>query len=223
MRVARGILLAALPVVAGLIAGASAQTVLEPTPGGTIRNDFDFDQIAAAPAFFDFVALAAPGRADWRVLVGANPPSTPNEVTQVVETRPADSIAVAVRRDALFQDGSWSLALEKGSGRGGIVFRLAGEKDFEALLVNLKTGEASLTQYRDGRPMELARGKARLENEWGILSITAKGPSISARFDGRPLLEASDPHPAAGRCGMATAGPGRVSFDEFILEPLASR
>lgn len=223
MKHTRRSLLSALPLLLGFVIPAPGQTVSSPAPGARIRNHFDFDEPLRAPAFFDFVVLGGSGRASWRVLIATNPPSTPNQVTQVVATRPADSIAVAVRRSAPFQDGSWSLALEQGSGRGGIVFRMAGEKDFRALLVDLKTGEASLTAYQDGRPRELARGKAELKNQWGVLSITARGPQISAEWDGHSLMEAGDPHPTAGTCGMATAGPGRVSFDEFILEPAGNR
>jgi hypothetical protein len=133
--------------------------------------------------------------------------------------RPADSIAVAIRRNSSFRDGAWSLALHRGSGRGGIVFRMTGEGDFLALLVDLATGEAHLTSWRKGRATELAKGTVKLKNEWDILKISASGPKVSAEMDGEPLLSATDASPAAGRSGMPTAGPGVVSFDEFVLDP----
>jgi hypothetical protein len=150
---------------------------------------------------------------------GFNPPSAPNHVTQTLASRPDDSIAVALRRNSSFRDGVWSLALSRAQGRGGIVLRMAGEKDFLVLLVDLATGEARLSAYRNGRATELAKATAKIAREWGVLKISATGPKISAEWEDRPLLQAVDPSPAGGRSGMATAGPGIVAFDEFVLEP----
>ena len=188
-----------------------------------LRNHFDSDALLREPAFFDFVALGSPGLAQWKVVSGFNPPSAPNHVTQTVATRPDDSIAAALRRNSLFRDGAWSLAMRRGEGRGGIVLRMAGEKDFLVLLVDLASGDARLSAYRNGRPTELAKATAKIGSEWGVLKISAAGPKISAEWDDKPLLQAVDPNPAAGRSGMATAGPGFVSFDEFVLEPAEVR
>jgi hypothetical protein len=186
-----------------------------------LRNHFDADSLLREPAFFDFVVLGPPGEAEWKVVGGYNPPSAPNHVSQVIPARPADSIAVAFRRNSTFRDGAWSLALRRGSGRGGIVFRMTGEGDFLVLLVDLATGEARLSSYRKGRATDLAKGVRKPKNEWGVLKIVAVGPRVTAEWDGESLLEAADPNPAAGRSGMATAGPGVVSFDEFVLDPAA--
>jgi hypothetical protein len=198
---------------------AAAAGAQDGAGAGKLRNHFDSDALLREPAFFDFVALGSPGSAQWRVVSGFNPPSAPNHVTQTVATRPNDSVAAALRRNALFRDGAWSLAMRRGEGRGGIVLRMAGEKDFLVLLVDLTSGEARLSAYRNGRPTELAKATAKIGSEWGVLKISAAGPQISAVWDDKPLLQAVDPNPAAGRSGMATAGPGLVSFDEFVLEP----
>jgi hypothetical protein len=96
---------------------------------------------------------------------------------------------------------------------------MADEKNFCALLVNLVTGDARLTEYEKGKPVELAASHAAVDNPWGLLSITARGPKITATWDGKTLLEATASHPVAGRAGIATAGPGIIAFDEFILDP----
>jgi hypothetical protein len=184
-----------------------------------VRNHFDADAPLREPAFFDFLVLGAPGEAEWKVVAGHNPPSAPNHVSQIITERPPESIAVALRRNSKFRDGAWSLALQRAGGRGGILFRMTSEKDFNVLLVDLASGDARLTLYRNGRGNEVARAKAKLANEWGTLTIRATGPKIFAEWDGKPLLEASDPNPSAGRAGMATSGPGVVSFDEFVLDP----
>jgi hypothetical protein len=186
-----------------------------------LRNHFDSDGLLREPAFFDFLVLGPPGEAEWKVVGGYNPPSAPNHVSQVMPYRPADSIAAAFRRNSTFRDGTWSVAMRQGNGRGGIVFRMAGEGDFLVLLVDLATGEARLSSRHNGRSTDLAKGavKGRDNSEWNVLTISATGPRISAQWQGKPLLEATDPNPVAGRSAMATAGPGVVSFDEFILDP----
>ena len=202
----------------------AAVPALAQNPGGAqkLRNHFDSDALLREPAFFDFAVLGATGAADWRVVGGFNPPSAPNHATQTLASRPNDSIAAALRRNSSFRDGIWSLALRHGEGRGGIVFRMAGEKDFLVLLLDLTTGEATLSAYRNGRATELAKATTKFRSEWGVLKISAAGPKISAEWEDKPLLQATDPNPAAGRAGMATAGPGIVAFDEFILDPAAN-
>jgi hypothetical protein len=191
--------------------------------GQVLRNHFESDGLGRPPAFFDFVVLGAPGPAAWRVTGGHNPPSAPNFAAQIVDSRPKDSIAAALRRNSSYRDGNWSIALLTVSGQGGIVFRMADEKNFLVLLVDVGSGEATLASYRNGARQELAKGKAKIANEWGLLKISASGPKITATWDSKPLLEATDPAPASGRAGMATAGHGIVSFDEFLLEPAAKQ
>lgn len=184
-----------------------------------LRNHFDSDAVMREPAFFDFLVLGAPGEAQWKVVAEFNPPSAPNGISQVVLERPADSIAAALRRNVTLQDGTISVGIKRLSGHGGIVFRLTGEKSFLALLVDPMSGEARILASRAGRVSELARGKAEGNRDWGILSVSLSGPKVSASWEGKPLLEAVDPGPAAGRTGIATAGPGIMTFDEFVIDP----
>jgi hypothetical protein len=37
-------------------------------------------------------------------------------------------------------------------------------------------------------------------------------------FNDEKLFEAKDPKPATGKTGLAAAGPGEASFDEFVIE-----
>jgi hypothetical protein len=184
-----------------------------------IRNHFDSDSPMRPPGYFDFAVLGAPADAQWTVLADFNPPSAPNQVTQTRMKRPAESVAVALRRSVLFRDGRLSVGLRKGSGQGGLLLRMAGEKDFLLLLVDLATGDARLSSHAGGQVTELARGRATLDRAWNVLSVDATGPRIVAQWDGRPLLEGTDPRPASGRTGLATAGAGAVAFDEFVIEP----
>ena len=213
MRIAAG----AAWLLAGCLAIAAAAPK-DSAPWQRLRNHFDSDAVLGAPGYFDFLVLGQAGPAQWRVTVGTNPPSTPNVATQTYTDRPEGSIAAAVRRNAVFRDGKVTVALEKGSGRGGLVFRLAGEKSFCALLVDQESGEARLTAWRDGRSTEIGRGKADLANAWGILAVTLDGPKIDAEWDGKKLLQGTDPRPVSGGAGMATEGAGSVAFDELVLE-----
>lgn len=212
MRQAKGILAAGLFLAVAAFSGAEQ-----------LRNHFDSDTLGAPPAYFDFFVLGAPAVAQWQVVGSSNPPSAPNVLVQTVRLRPADSIAAAVRRNSASRDGVWSVFMIRSASTGGIVFRMSGEKDFLVLLMDALSGNARLTAYRDGRPTELAKGRAAITREWGVLKIAASGPKISAQWDDKPLLEATDSAPASGRVGLATAGPGNPSFDEFVLEPAAEK
>ncbi len=182
------------------------------------RNHFDADGVSGPPAFFDLQVLAAPGKARWMVLADHNNPSPPNQLTQTVATRPEGSIAAAVRRDVVFQDAKLTVALKKLPAQEGLIFRMAGEGDFLVLLINCQSGEARLTAYRGGKPTELARGKAVIDRDWGNLAVSLAGKAISATWNEKDLLQATDLKPAPGRSGLATEGPGFASFDEFVID-----
>ena len=206
------------PAVFLVFVGAMLAPML---PAQRIRNHFDTDALFQPPGFFDFVVLGEPAPAQWKVLTGKTAPSLQNYVGQIVAHRPKDSIATALRRNVQYEDGTWSVMMLRGQGSGGIVFRMADEKNFRVLLVNLGSGEARLVAYEKGVPTELGRTKASFDREWCGLEIVAKGPHIVARWNGGPLIEAVDPNPVSGRAGLATAGQGLTSFDEFILDPAA--
>jgi len=213
-RMGIGRVAAACALAGALAAGAAAQT-----GSGVIRNHFDSDAPLRAPAFFDFAVLLAPGRADWMVTSDMNPPSAPNDVSQTIQDRPAGSIAVALRRNVSLRDGRLSIALKKMAGRAGMVFRMADEKDFLTLIVDLGNGDARLVSYRDGKPTELGSGRVGFVTPWGVLGVELHEAEVRVLWGGKPLFSASDPAPAAGRVGMATSGAGAVTFDEFLIEP----
>jgi hypothetical protein len=195
--------------------GAAAPLLAE-----KVRNHFDSDSVMRPPGFFDAVVLQAPGPARWLILTDLNPPSTANCLAQTETSRPADSIGAAVRRNYSFQDGAVSTFVKRGVGRGGLLLRMADEKNFVVLLADTASGNAVLWSYRDGKPTELGRGRAVLAREWEKFGVTAAGPALSVLFDDQKLFDATDPKPVAGRSGLATAGPGEIRFDEFILEPV---
>jgi len=188
-----------------------------PVRAEKIRNHFDSDAVMRPPGFFDLLVLGAPGPAKWLILTDPNPPSAPNCLVQVQTPRPDDSIAAAMRRNYAFQDGSASTFLKKGAGRSGLILRMKDEKNFLLLLVD-PAGDVVLTAYADGKPQELGRGRVTPERPWEQYGVTAAGPAISVFFNEQRLFEARDPHPVAGRVGLATAGPGEASFDEFVIE-----
>lgn len=199
-------------LLAGLLGAAAAFA------GEGVRNHFDTDTAGRPPGFFDLVVLGAPGPARWLILTDLNPPSAPNKLTQVNQGRPADSIAAAIRRSYVFQDGTVSTFVKRGSGLEGLILRMADEKNFLVLLVDPGSGDAVLSAYRDGKPTELGRGRAKMERGWEKFSVVAAGPALTVLFNDEKLFEAKDPKPATGKTGLAAAGPGEASFDEFVIE-----
>jgi hypothetical protein len=188
-----------------------------------VRNHFDSDAPMREPAFFDFYALGAPGKSRWMVMADHNPPSTPNRVMQTETQRAADAIAAAIRRGQSFRDGRVAVSIRKDTGRGGLILRFRDERDFLALLVEQASGDAVLTAWKGGKATELARGRAERAHQWGTIAVELDGAMIRARWNGAPLLEGADPETAEGRAGFAQAGPGSVSFDEFVIEPKGDR
>src|SRR5262249_55597724 len=149
--------------------------------GETIRNHFDSDSLMRPPGFFDFVVLgSAPAR--WLVLADPNPPSAPFRLVQVEAKRPDDAIAIAVRRTDAFEDRAVSTYLRRGGSFAGLVLRMAGEKDFVALLVDTRTGGMRLLSYRGGHADELGRGKAVFVNDWEKFGVVASGASLKVTF-----------------------------------------
>jgi hypothetical protein len=209
------LLLALVSLVAGVPARAA-------DPPEKSRNHFDSDAPFREPAFFDFVVLGAPGPASWRVVTEFNPPSAPNGVSQINLRRPADSIAAAIRRNVVIRDGSVSVGIKKLAGQAGLVLRFADEKNYLALLVDPIGGDARLIRAEKGVSHEVARGRISGDREWGFLVVTLAGPKLSATFDGAPVLEATVPA-VAGRVGLATAGPGLMTFDELVIDPNAAK
>jgi len=197
---------------------AAAVLTAPALPAETIRNHFDTDSVMRAPGFFDAAVLGAPGPARWLVLVDPNPPSAPNKLSQVEAQRPADSIAAAIRRTYAFQDGTVSTFTKRGGSRAGLLLRFQDDKTFVVLLADTTAGDVVLTSYRDGKATELGRGRVKFERDWEKLAVVANGPALTALFDGQKVFEAKDPNPASGKTGLAAAGPGEASFDEFVLE-----
>lgn len=185
-----------------------------------IRNHFDSDSIMRPPGFFDLVVLGPGGKTRWLVLTDPNPPSAPNRLVQTETERPDDSIAAALRRTYTFQDGQASSMIKTGGiGHAGLLLRVVDEKNYVLLMADTSTGDLVLTSTVGGKTSELGRGKAHFEKLWEKFGIAASGPSLTVLFNDQKLFQATDPKPAAGRVGVATSGPGEVSFDELILEP----
>jgi hypothetical protein len=184
----------------------------------TVRNHFDTDAAGRPPGFFDLVVIGSAAPAHWIVLADLNPPSAPNRLVQAEPKRPDDSIAAAVRRSYVFQDGKVTTFVKTGGGKSGLILRMADEKNFLVLFVDTVSGETVLSSYRDGKAMELGRARAGLDRGWEQFGVVAQGPALTVLFDDKPLFEAKDPKPLTGKTGLASVGPGEASFDEFVFD-----
>lgn len=203
---------------AAALAAGLALLAASPLSAERIRNHFDADSIMRAPGFFDFVVLGAPSAAKWLVLSDKNPPSAPSVAAQVETGRPDASVAAALRRTYSYRDGTTSEFFKTGGSGSGLLVRYVDDRNYVLLLVDGKSGEAVLTSVRDGKSDVLARGKASFTETWQKVTLEASGPSIKVSVGDAPVLSGTDPHPVAGRVGMAAAGPGEARFDELILD-----
>jgi hypothetical protein len=203
---------------AAALAGGVALLAASPLSAEQVRNHFDSDSIMRAPGFFDFVVLGAPAPARWLVLSDKNPPSAPAVAVQVESGRPDASVAAAVRRTYAYRDGTTSEFFKSGGSQAGLLVRYVDDKNYLLLLVDGRSGETVLTSVRDGKSDVLGRGKASFTEAWQKLTLQASGPAIQVSVGDAPVLQGTDPHPAAGRVGMAAAGPGEARFDELLLD-----
>jgi hypothetical protein len=190
-----------------------------PARAEELRNHFDTDAIVRPPGFFDLVVLgeAAGAEAKWLILSDTNPPSTPNRLVQTNARRPTGSITAALRRNAAFQDGTVSTFVKMGPGQAGLILRMVDANNFLLLLADTASGDLVLTSYRGGKPAELGRGKGGFQRAWEKIGAKLEGPTVSVSVNDRKVFEATDPKPASGRVGAATAGPGEASFDELLI------
>lgn len=184
-----------------------------------IRNHFDADSIMRPPGFFDLTFFGPETKVRWFVLTDLNPPSAPNRLVQTETQRPDGSIAVALRRTYAFRDGSASTMIKQGTGHAGLLVRVVDDKNYVLLMVNTATGELVLSSTVAGKTAELGRGQAPFSRLWQKFGITAAGPALTVLVDDQKVFAAGDPKPSSGRVGLATSGPGEVSFDELVLEP----
>ena len=204
-----------------LLAAALTAAIPAVTAGEELRNHFDSDAMMRPPAFFDLVLLGdTSGKTDakWLILVDKNPPSAPNTLVQTTKTRPAGSIAAALRRNASFQDGTVSTFVKRTPGQAGLVMRMVDSKNFLLLLADTMTGELVLTRYADGKPSELGRGgQGAFARGWEQIGAVLAGPTVTVTVNEKKVFEATDPNPASGRVGLATMGPGDSAFDELKI------
>ena len=164
----------------------------------------------AAPGFFDFVVLGAPGPgASGSSLADPNPPSTPNRLAQVEPKRPADSIAAAVRRNVRVPGrNGFDVRQEGGPARQGLVLRFADEKNFLVLLVDPVTGRRVLSSYRDGKPTELGRGRAA-SSALGAVRGRRRGAGRCGALQRQEALRGAGPEAGGGARRARDGGPGR--------------
>jgi hypothetical protein len=203
---------------AAAVLAALALLASSPAAAEKVRNHFDTDSIMRAPGFFDFAVLGPAAPAKWLVLSDKNPPSAPAVAVQVETGRPDASVAAALRRTYSYRDGTTSTFFKTGGARDGLVVRYVDEKNYVVVLVDGRTAEAVLTSVRDGKADVLGRGKGAFSETWQKVSVEASGPSLRVSIGDAQVLQATDPNPAAGRVGLATAGAGEARFDEFILD-----
>jgi hypothetical protein len=107
--------------------------------------------------------------------------------------------------------------VKQGAGREGLILRMKDQKNFLVLLID-PSGDVVLSSYSEGIPKELGRGRSVIARPWEKFSMTASGPDVSVFFNDQKLFDARDPKPVSGRTGLAAAGPGEASFDEFVIE-----
>ncbi|WP_322510656.1 hypothetical protein [Chloroflexus sp.] len=116
------------------------------------------------------------------------------------------------------------------NGIAGLVARYQGEVGYEASYYRLRllkneyeaTPKYALEKVVDGvvTPLATVAGPGFAPRQWHVIELEVRGGALTARLDGKVLLQASDAQPLpSGRVGVYTRALGGMMFDDLIVAP----
>ncbi|MDW8402683.1 hypothetical protein [Chloroflexus sp.] len=147
------------------------------------------------------------------------------------ETRNSAITQVAALAPATVADGVVRVSFyDEFNGIAGLVVRYQGEVSYEASYYRLRllkreyeaTPKYALEKVVDGvaTPLATVDGPGFAPRQWHVIELEVRGGALTARLDGKVLLQASDPQPLpAGRAGVYTRALGGIVFDDFLIVP----
>ncbi|MFN3373087.1 MAG: hypothetical protein ACK44M_05900, partial [Chloroflexus sp.] len=116
------------------------------------------------------------------------------------------------------------------NGIAGLVARYQGEVGYEASYYRLRllkneyeaTPKYALEKVVDGvvTPLATVEGPGFAPRQWHVIELEVRGGELTARLNGKLLLNARDPEPLPpGRVGVYTRALGGIMFDDVIVAP----
>ena len=206
---------------AGLVVGASAQTVV----------DFEKDAPGAPPAGFT-TALSGSGKPGvWVVVEDATAPAGHRVLAQTDPDPTGYRFPLCVLDAVSAKDADISVKVKPVSGRedqgAGIVWRYRDKDNYYIVRANALEGNVVLYKMQNGKRSDLPlKGEGRTYGKktkvpsgaWSTLAVTAKGNLFEVSFNGTKLYEVEDTtFPDAGKVGLWTKADSVIRFDDLRI------
>jgi hypothetical protein len=214
-------LAAAAPSVApgGPATASSAATAAQ-------RWTFEDAEAGKAPLGFDF-AQTGEGRAGrWATVPGGYGSPDGQALGQLDGDTHGDRYLMAIAHAPALRDLRLSVRCKPVSGQFdqacGLVFRYQDAGNYYLTRANALEGNVRLYHVKGGKRTQIATWSGRVdEGEWQELRVAALGDLIEVRWDGKPVLTATDAtFPEPGRIGLWTKADSVTYFDDLTVVPL---
>ena len=181
--------------------------------GQTYR--WSFDQSAAGARPDDLINVLG----TWSVAAEASVPSAPNALRQSARFGDPDFPRVVVK-SLTFGDLTVRVRCRPESGSTdqacGLMFRLKDSDAYYLTRANALEGNVNLYRVIQGDRQRFAGASAPVTaGQWHTLEATATGALLTVKWDGAPLLSASDTTFASGKIGLWTKADSVTAFDDL--------
>lgn len=210
----------------GLFSLALLSACQKPTPtsfttgGGEVATEkgrtyrWSFDEAAGTlPA--DFINVLG----DWRVEAQPSAPSGPNVLRQAGRFKTPDFPRFVVK-DLTFADLTVRVRCRPESGSVdqacGLMFRVRDSDNYYITRANPLEGNVRLYRVVGGDRQQLASADlAMASGRWHTLEATARGQTLTVRWDDQPAVTATDATFTKGKIGLWTKADSVTAFDDL--------
>lgn len=191
------------------------------TAGGEVAAEkgrtyrWSFDDIATGPLPTDFVNVLG----DWKTAAEGSAPSAPNVLRQGGSFKNPDFPRVVVK-DLTFTDLTVRVRCRPESGSVdqacGLMFRLRDSDNYYITRANPLEGNVRLYRVVGGDRQQLASADlAVASGQWHTLEATARGQSLTVRWNETPVITTRDSTFDKGKIGLWTKADSVTAFDDL--------
>lgn len=179
-----------------------------------------FDDVSAGTLPPDLINVLG----EWRVERDATAPSAPGVLRQGGRFKGPDYPRV-VLRGLVFADLRVAVRCRAEAGRidqaCGLMFRLEDSENYYITRANVLEHNVRLYRVVGGDRQQFASTDVVVTGrEWHEIEVTARGPSITVRWDGIDVITAEDDRFEKGRIGLWTKADSITAFDDLEVAAL---
>jgi hypothetical protein len=194
-----------------------------------VGANIDLSQYPIGPLPPEFVTSWRTGRGppgDWRIV--ADSTASQGKAIAQLNADPTDyRFPLAVYEPFSAQNVEASVSFKAVSGRGdragGLAVRLQNADNYYLVRANALEDNVRLYRVVNGNRQQLASASTKVASGvWHTLTLRAEGDRLSAAFNGKPLLNASDrTFTGLGKVALWTKADSVTHFDQSKIHPLS--